>query len=226
MIFDVTNGIVQEGPFTGQELIKETSWGVWGLSPKLLGTYEAELHDALEKAIRKLPDLVINVGCAEGYYAVGLAQRLPLAQIHAYDIEPLAQAVCKLAGLTNGVQDNLFVHGECTAETIKDIVASSPNALIVLDCEGAEVDLLPDDIIDVLRQSTLLIECHDFVNGQITDTLAQRLSPSHHIQILREGPRDPSAYKMLESLSTFDRWMAVCEFRPTLMHWLIATPKS
>jgi len=225
MIYEATQGIVQNGPFTGQQLVRNPSWGMGDMCSKLLGTYEAELHDALEKAIRKLPDLVINVGCAEGYYAVGLAQRLPLGQVYAFDIDDQAQSVCKQAAIINGVNTNLSVNGECTAQIIKDLVSETPEALIILDCEGAEIDLMAQDVVNYLINATLIIECHDHIDDQITPTLQQRISDTHNIQLLREGPRDPSGYKMLEPLSTFDRWMAVCEFRPTLMHWLIATPK-
>src|SRR3954471_17960548 len=42
------------------------------LAPKLLGIYERELHGAIEAAIRAAPETIVNVGSADGYYAVGL----------------------------------------------------------------------------------------------------------------------------------------------------------
>jgi predicted O-methyltransferase YrrM len=55
--------------------------------PKLLGVYERELHDVLENLIAWGPDLVIDAGAAEGYYAVGLARRLPQSRIMAFEME-------------------------------------------------------------------------------------------------------------------------------------------
>jgi 16S rRNA G1207 methylase RsmC len=33
--------------------------------------------------------LAINVGCAEGYFAVGLAMLLPQARVTLFDIDPI-----------------------------------------------------------------------------------------------------------------------------------------
>jgi hypothetical protein len=59
-------------------------------SPKFLGTYELELHRVIERAIELRPKYVLNVGCAEGFYPVGLAIRLSDAQIFAADADPKA----------------------------------------------------------------------------------------------------------------------------------------
>ena len=89
-VYEQTGGIVQSGPFTGMWLARETSWPDAVLAPLLLGTYEQELHTDLEREIARLSQMpscmVANVGCAEGYYAVGLAGRLPNATVHAVDI--------------------------------------------------------------------------------------------------------------------------------------------
>jgi len=64
---------------------------------KLLGFYEQELRPFIEAVIEWKPDVVLNVGCAEGYYAIGMAKRILGAKIFAYDVDPLAQAACKTA---------------------------------------------------------------------------------------------------------------------------------
>jgi hypothetical protein len=53
-----------------------------------LGTLEKELHWAIEKAISRSPTTVLNIGCAEGYYAVGFALRLPHAKVVAAEADP------------------------------------------------------------------------------------------------------------------------------------------
>ena len=45
-----------------------------------------ELHNELKKLLNYDFEQVINIGCPEGYYAVGLAMNLPKAEIHAFDI--------------------------------------------------------------------------------------------------------------------------------------------
>jgi hypothetical protein len=47
-----TGNIVQSGPFTGMELPTESVWGDGDRLPKLLGSYEAELHPWLEVIVK------------------------------------------------------------------------------------------------------------------------------------------------------------------------------
>src|SRR2546425_613282 len=64
------------GPFAGMRLVAETAF-----LPELLGIWEQELHPVIEGLIAADPDLVVNVGGANGYYAVGLARRIPRAAV-------------------------------------------------------------------------------------------------------------------------------------------------
>src|SRR5271170_2035809 len=73
-LFDYYKGVVAAGLFQGLRLLPDVSWGVGDNAAKLVGLYEAELHPALHDLALTPPPVVINVGCAEGYYAVGLAR--------------------------------------------------------------------------------------------------------------------------------------------------------
>lgn len=220
-----TEGFVIDGPFAGMRLPEAASWADGDLVPKLLGAYEAELHAPIEAAIARAPDLVVNVGCAEGYYAVGLARRLPEARVHAFDISAPAREVCALAARLNGVARRLTVEGECTAARLAELAAGAARPLAVLDCEGAETTLIAAESLPALGRCTLIVECHDFLDPGITDTLRARLAPSHAVALVAEGGRDPNRHDFVARLNSFDRWLAMCEFRPTRMHWLVATPR-
>jgi hypothetical protein len=43
------------------------------------GCYEHELHGEIEQLVTRGFDAVLNIGCGEGYYAIGLARRMPTA---------------------------------------------------------------------------------------------------------------------------------------------------
>jgi hypothetical protein len=58
---------VSGGPFAGLKL-SERSVGS-ELLPKLLGTYELELHRVIEEFLSTDYDVLINIGCGEGFYA-------------------------------------------------------------------------------------------------------------------------------------------------------------
>ena len=94
---------VQAGPFHGMVLPDTAVWGDGDRAPKFLGTYEEDISPALMDFAARRPGLVINVGCAEGYYAVGLARMLPQSRVVAFDVEERARQICAEAAELNGV---------------------------------------------------------------------------------------------------------------------------
>jgi hypothetical protein len=217
--------VVQSGPFAGMVLPDRACWGDGDLLPKLLGCNEAELHAIIEDAIALAPDLVVNIGATEGYYAVGMARVLSASFVHAFDTEAKAQEICRQAAALNDVGSRVSVTGQCTPELLQAILPRGRTPLVIADCEGAERDLLDPQRVPALRNATLIVECHDYIDPSITQTLVDRLSGSHNLEGIREGGRDPNAMPFLQALDSLDRWLAVCEYRPRMMHWLIARPK-
>jgi hypothetical protein len=78
--FDYT---VQGGPFRG---MRSTRGAVLThhATPNLLGTYERQLYPYLSEAAIRC-DLIVDIGSAEGYFAVGLA-RLTGRPVVAFDV--------------------------------------------------------------------------------------------------------------------------------------------
>ncbi|MGI8527335.1 MAG: hypothetical protein ACR2K5_14395 [Pseudolabrys sp.] len=100
---------VQSGPFKGMRFVERSAEGCH--VPKLLGSYERELHPYLEAAIKRGYRHVVNIGMAEGYYAVGMALRMTAAQVHVFDINEEARKVCTNVAALNGVTDRVSVGG-------------------------------------------------------------------------------------------------------------------
>lgn len=225
-VYSWAKGKVQTGPFKGMLILQASSWGDGDICPKILGTYEAELHSCLNIFSKAQFKTVVNVGCAEGYYAVGLTRLIPRAVTHAFDISQAAQDLCRRNAALNQVQDRLVVGGLCTQEALRKILATSGQTVVVCDCEGGELELLNPAAIPDLRRCDILVECHDFVNRSISNTLIERFEASHRIDVIPEGPRDPNRFAPLRSMPSLDRWLAVCEFRPEFMTWMLMRPKS
>ena len=59
--------------------------------PKLLGVYERELNPYIEQACALNFPLIVDVGAAEGYYAVGMALRNPSARVIAFEMDARAR---------------------------------------------------------------------------------------------------------------------------------------
>lgn len=212
---------VATGPFSGMDLLEDVSWADGDIVPKLLGCYEEELHLVIINAVARNPTVVVNVGCAEGYYAVGFARLLPLARVVALDTDPKAQAICSRAAEANAVGDRLTVGGACTADGLRALIPQTGHTLLFVDCEGAETQVLNTSQVPELRKCDIIVECHDFLDRSITSTLTRRLSNSHSIENIIEGPRDPNRFPLLRHLASADRWLAVNENRPQMMNWLV-----
>lgn len=226
-IFKETKGLVQSGPFKGMLLLDEVSWSDGNLGTKVLGCYEQELHEAIEHEITRLakldrPAIILDIGCSEGYYAVGLARMLPTAEITAVDSSEDALRIT----LETADANHVLLHDLITELFGPDFnVGYSPD-LVICDCEGAEIDYLDLEKFPGLKQATILVECHDAGDHLVTDPLGKRFGDTHDVYIIFEGPRNPNDFEMLRPMQSLMRWLAVSEGRPTMMHWLFMRPKA
>jgi ribosomal protein L11 methylase PrmA len=193
------------------------------LAPKLLGCYEVELQEVLERALQTPYQEVIDIGSAEGYYAVGLALRLPLARVHAFEMDPLRQRLCAEMAQANGVAERVLIAGACDGEKLAALTSGHP--LVVCDCEGYELELLQPDLISGLKHCDLLVELHDSANPIISSTIMARFAPTHDVTLIKSAEMDPATYPVLASLSAKDQQVAVNEERPAGMQWVFLQAK-
>ncbi len=158
-------------------------------SPKFLGTYELELHSVIERAIQLAPTYVLNVGCAEGFYAVGLAIRLSNAQVFAADADPKAlRATLKNAEL-NCVSDRVSAIGIINPRQFHKYLKPD-TSLLVMDCEGAEFSLLDPGNDPILLRSNILVEIHSAFGDKYD--IVRRFSPTHDVLEISASARTMS----------------------------------
>lgn len=195
------------------------------LFPKLTGSYECEIVPWLERLRSRPYSTIHNIGCAEGYYAVGLARMFPRSTIHAYDSDPAAQEACRRTALENGVADRVAVAGPVAAE---DLCRLDPRerALVVCDCEGCEVALFGTGVARHLAGYDLIVELHDFIDPSVSATLRERFRATHDVATVRTVPRNPARFPVLRSLPPLAREVALDEVRPGPMEWLLAESRG
>jgi SAM-dependent methyltransferase len=212
---------VRSGPFKGMMYwpLGSPGYAMGGQASSLLGTYECELGEVLEEFIGGGHEHIIDIGCAEGYYAVGLALRCPRAHVYAFDIEPKARHLCQALAVANGVADRVTVLGECTPERLQQL--TSVRSLVVSDCEGYEVDLLRVDLVPNLAHCDLIVELHEFLRPGLTQALLPRFTTTHHLRTIDTEARDPARFQDLDFLSLEDRAVALDEWRPCPMQWAV-----
>lgn len=214
--------IVQSGPFEGMTYLPQSEEGC--LLPRLLGCYESELHPALEGFIVDDLDAIIDIGCAEGYYAVGMARRCPRTDVHARDIEAKAQTACAALAALNGIGSRMHIGGIFSGE---DFAAfAGRKVLVLMDAEGAEDDLLHPDRWPALRSMSLIVETHNMYRPGVTLRLMERFGASHDIELIRNAPRITVRPRWLESMSHLDQLLAAWEWRKGPTPWLVMRPKA
>lgn len=216
---------VATGPFAGMCLPNTAIWEDGNYGCKLIGSYEFELHRVLEIALRRQPKTIINIGCAEGYYAVGLAMIAPKARIIANDIDPKSLAVCMANARLNGVEDRITPVHACYRPHQLD--TGEHRRLYIVDCEGGELFILDPALCPSLARSDIIVECHDFCQSDISAIIARRFDDTHIVGLIEPQAPDPAAYPFLASLHPFGvRLLAVTDKRPPQgTVWLVCWAK-
>lgn len=215
---------VRRGPFRGMRYIDGLESSSGDLVAKLAGTYERELHVVLAHWIAAKYTHIIDVGCAEGYYAVGFAHAMSDATVHAFDIDPLARERCAALAQLNGVGDRLRILGLCEPTAL----GAFPKRGVALlsDCEGYERTLLDPAVAPVLRGWPILVELHEFIDDSITETIRERFADSHDVEIIEgEGREQDARLSEVAFMTGRQRAAVLGERRPGPMRWAHLRPR-
>lgn len=210
---------VRSGPFAGLAVPRQSAEGC--LAPKLLGTYERELHPVIEQVARGGYRTIVNIGSAEGYYAVGLALRLSEATIHAYDIDENARRMTRELAERHGVGDRIRVGGAFTHADFADLDPES--SFVFCDIEGAEIDLLNPAEAPSLARLDMLVELHNLPEIPTYQRFIERFRGSHRIEVIGPGDRDIREFPELRGLEHLDQLLAFWEWRRGPTPWLLMT---
>lgn len=204
------------GPFKGMDYGVRASEGA--RAARLIGVYEASLAPVIEEIVRRAYPLVIDIGSAEGYYAVGLARRMPATRVLARDESDAARRLCAELAQRNGVAGRVEIGGRIGHADL-GICASQPT-LVLCDIEGAEDDLLDPVQAPGLRAADILVEVHEAMKPGLTARLMDRFAPTHRITAIGRHVDDRGLPAWMERLSDLDRLLALWEWRSGPTPWL------
>lgn len=154
-------GVIISGPFKGMKFGEEP------LSlPIVAGTYELELHEIFRHLDGRYFSRVIDIGAAEGYYAVGTALWQPDCMVTAYEANSMYHDSIRHLSQINDVAARIEIKGSCSLCDLQDLGDHLADSLMIVDVEGYEKELLDPHKVPSLEQATLLVEVHDnFVVG-------------------------------------------------------------
>jgi hypothetical protein len=219
---------IHTGPFKGMQYISVANGSV--LAPKIVGTYERELHGVIEQVIASGYKNIVDIGSAEGYYAVGLAYRLkhdPGVRIFAYDTNKAALAnVDKLATLNN-VRDKISINGYCEVDALN--VFAGKETMVICDIEGAEKELIDPVKAPGILQYDFLIEVHDGGDrsSAIKDVLRNRFSNTHTITMIPYTGRGAADYRLIQWTGDINQKKAMIdEGRIYGLEWMLLKRKE
>jgi hypothetical protein len=213
---------VQGGPFAGMEYSSGSAEGCH--VPKLLGCYEQELHQIVEAAVATGYEDIVNIGCAEGYYAVGMARRCPEARIFAYDANPGAQQACRELAAHNGLAERVTIAGQFQPETFRTF--QGRRALFLIDIEGNELPLLESVPVTELASFDFVIECHDCFGLHASERLCRFFEASHSGRLVKQQLGAVQLPALFDRLGHLDQLLAIWEWRSGPTPWLVAASNN
>jgi len=218
---------VRHCPFRGMRYPQAISVGST-LVPKLIGSYEKELHTFIDRICNVPYTAIVDIGCAEGYYAIGLAMRIRGATVYAFDTHAEAIARCRAMAELNGVSSRVVTGEFCSPETLASLDLGS-RALIVCDCEGFEGKLFTRQTVGALADHDVLVELHDFLDIELSSSIREVFSETHDIHAVKSVDDLEKAhtyvYEELEGFDLASRKILLAETRPAVMEWFFMTPR-
>lgn len=230
LAFELSNQMkhcVNYGPFKGMKFTHENWWGASDRAGMLLGIYEKEILDSIMN-IEKNWDIFIDLGAADGYYSIGALTSGRFKKSYSFEISTKGQEVIQKNATLNNVSTKLEIFGEATKDFYKRIPRKDlDKAVILIDIEGAEFNLLDLKIFENLKKSIIFIELHDWFFRDGEERLKQLLNdakPFFKTAKLTTTSRDLSIFPELSNLNDSDRWLVASEGRGRLMTWIRLDP--
>lgn len=222
---------VAYGPFQGMLLPTQSTWSAADAGSMLLGMYECEVLSALDECSRER-DTFVDVGAADGYYAVGALVSSMFSRVVCFESDPRSQEVIEQQARRNGVSSQLTILGEAGVGLVPELhrcgVTTLSEVVILFDIEGGEYSLLTKEVLQELREAILIIELHDAMQPQLEAELdlLSRLSDVFEVEYLEQGARDPNSFVELSEWNDDDRWILCSESRMKPMRWAVCRPKN
>jgi precorrin-6B methylase 2 len=210
---------VRYGPFAGMRYTAAAAKNRL-IVPKLLGTYECELHAIMAQVQRAGYDTIVDVGCGEGYYTTGLALTTK-AGIVAFDAESEELKFAHAMADANGVAERIEFRRWCSPEELIRIAGETGRLFVLSDCEGYEIELFSEAAVAALSKADILIEMHRGVKAE----LMRRLEKSHALEVVVFDRANRGRRAELDEMPAEDRERAVDECRFP-QEWLWTQAKS
>ena len=222
-LFSKLNGRVAYGPFTGLELDPTPAWGKTDLSSMLLGVYELQVLNALHSPEFSDRNHFVDIGAADGYYAVGCLHNGRFKTADCFEIREIGRETIKRNAKLNGVADKVRIFGAADASLpslLKEIDWS--DTVILCDIEGAELDLFDPTFLAAIKGAIILIEIHNWVEDFWPRyvELLKCASKDYELRFPESSALPRQHLPELRGMTDDNRMLILSEGRPNVMRFL------
>lgn len=224
-----SQGKVLSGIFRGMKYHIDSVGSL--LYPRILGTYERELFDAFVQINKNNYRLMIDVGAAEGYYAIGMAKLNKQLHVVAFEAQENGKNIIGQMAKKNDVSNRIEIQGFCSHKELNEQLSDKNDVFILVDIEGGEEDLLMPEKVPGLKYATLLVEVHDCFSETVGDVLKSRFNATHRIEEIWETKRSVSDFPV--DIKNWKKRIfkkailrSLNEYRGKRMRWFFMIPEN
>ena len=220
---------VAYGPFKGMQLNKNIWWSRNDLITQTLGIYEEHILEKIKFFSKYGATAFIDIGAADGYFAVGMAYSKLYEKVYAFEIEEDGRNRIIENALRNNCEKKIQVFGKANLKSIKKITAIEKKATFLIDIEGSEYDFLDTNMLEALANHFVICELHPWLvnDGEmLQEKLLESASSFFDVDLIKRESYNPNNFSDFDNLSDEERLIAVGEGRERNMYWMILSPRN
>ncbi|MDH0898491.1 hypothetical protein N5C12_03845 [Comamonas aquatica] len=228
-VFQLCKKTVCYGPFKGMKLSEDNWWGKLDLGSQCLGLYEKELLEIISKFKKNEFTTLIDIGAADGYYAVGMLFSGKVQHAICFEQSQKGRETIQRNFEYNNSPGKINILEEANIVSLSKISNYLTNkTFVIIDIEGAEFNLLTDDILNKLHLCTIFIEIHNWIENFnfLYENLLMRADKYFEINIVDRLERSTINIEELRDFTDDNRLLLTSERRPCMMRFLILKPKK
>jgi len=219
--------VIAYGPFKGMKLSDEVWWSNNDRITQMLSIYEEHILARLKNFSTQGASRFIDIGAADGYFAIGMAYSKIYSKVYAFEIEPKGQKKIKDNSAVNHVENIVSVFGEADYSSIQNLLRENIKTSFLIDIEGSEYQLLDEQMLSLVSSCYLICELHPWLvddGDQLQRKLIERARKKFNVELIKRETYSPNIFSELDDLSDEERLIAVGEGRRKNMQWLVLTP--
>jgi len=228
-IFDST---IRYGHFAGLKMLplEQVWWNSLDRAGILFGQYEREVTDLIYRLSNSSNGVFIDVGAADGIYAVGVLKNKLFERVIAFEQSLKGQRNIADLANQNNVDGQLEVRGAANSQSLLQINSQiMEGAVMLIDIEGAEYSLMSPEVIQLLRKTNVIIELHfqpEDKSWEEVESWVKKFEKNFNVDFFTTGPRDTASFDELRFYRDSDRWLICSEGRRCRPMWLHLSPRS